>query len=176
MSIFAFMSKYATELVAKVTKGENVFIAPNATVMGDVILSDYVSVWYGAVIRADTDTISVGEGTNIQDGVICHTDPGLKLSIGRNCTIGHGAVLHGCTVGDHSLIGIRATVLNGARIGSGCIVAAHALVTEDMVVPDHSMVMGVPGKVVRTLTANEIERLKAGAAHYLHESMKYSEQ
>ena len=175
MSIFAFMSKYAEELAARVKMGKNVFIAPNATVLGDVILCDYVSVWYGAVIRADTDTISVGEGTNIQNGVICHTDLGLPLSVGKSCTIGHGAVLHGCSIGDHSLIGIRATVLNGARIGSGCIVAAHALVTEDMVVPDHTMVMGVPGKVVRQLTADEIERLKAGAAHYLHESMKYNE-
>ena len=169
------MSKYAEELAAKVKVGKNVFIAPNATVLGDVSLGDNVSVWYGAVIRADTDSITIGDATNIQDGVICHTDPGIQMNIGRENIIGHGAVLHGCTVGDNNLVGIRATILNGAKIGNGCIIGAHALVTEGMIVPDYSMVMGVPGKVVKTLPPQVIDQLKLGAAHYLHEAMKYLE-
>ena len=170
------MSKYAEELAAKVRLGKDVFIAPNATVLGDITLGDRVSVWYGAVLRADTDTITVGEGTNIQDGVIFHTDPGIKMNIGRENIIGHGAVIHGCTIGDNNLIGIRATILNGARIGNCCIIGAQALVTEEMVVPDYSMVLGVPGRVVKTLPPEVIDQLKLGAAHYMHEAMKYLEE
>ena len=169
------MGKYIEELQSKVKVGKNVFIAPNATLIGNITLGDNCSVWYGAILRADADKIIVGARTNIQDGVIFHTDPGVTISVGQENIIGHGAIIHGCTIGDHNLIGIRATILNGAKVGNCCIIGAHALVTEDMVVPDYSMVLGVPGKVVKTLPAEIIERMKLGAAFYVHEALQYLE-
>lgn len=129
------------------------WIAPTAAVIGRVHLAPDTSVWFGAVLRGDMDEISVGEGTNIQDGCVLHTDAGAPLTIGRSCTIGHAATLHGCTVGDNSLVGIRATVLDHAVIGRNCIIAAHALVLQGTIIPDNSLVVGVPGKVVRELPA-----------------------
>ena len=168
------MGKYIEQLQAKVKKGKDVFIAPNATLIGDITLGDNVSVWYGAILRADQDTIIVGDRTNIQDGVIFHTDPGVTITVGEENIIGHGAIIHGCTIGNNNLIGIRATILNGAIVGNCCIIGAHALVTEGMIVPDYSMVLGVPGKVVKTLPPEIIDRMKLGAAFYVHEAQQYS--
>ena len=169
------MGKYTDKLAAMVKVGKDVFIAPNATLLGDITLGDNCSVWYGAVLRADSDKIKVGDRTNIQDGVIFHTDPGMTIEVGKENIIGHGAIVHGCTIGDNNLIGIRAVILNKAKIGNCCIIGANALVTENMVVPDYSMVLGSPGKVVKTLPPETIERMKLGAAFYVHEAMQYLE-
>ena len=173
--IFAPMGKYIDKLKSMVKVGKDVFIAPNATLVGDITLGDNVSVWYGAILRADSDTITVGDRTNIQDGVIFHTDPGMTITVGEENIIGHGAIIHGCTIGNNNLIGIRATILNRAKIGNCCIIGAHALVTEDMVVPDYSMVLGTPGKVVKSLPPETIDRMKRGAAFYVHEASQYLE-
>ena len=146
---------------------EKVFIAPNASVMGDVTFGKGVSVWYGAVIRADVEKIIIGDNTNIQDTAILHADPGDPTIIGDSVTVGHGAIVHGAVVGDGSLIGMRATVLNKAKIGKGCIIGAHALVTEKMEIPDYSLAVGVPAKVIRQLTPEQAEKMKLGAQHYV---------
>ncbi len=127
------------------------WVAPDANVIGQVILEDATSVWFGATLRGDNEPIIVGEGTNIQENCVLHTDIGSPLTIGKNCTIGHKAMLHGCTIGDGSLIGMGATVLNNATIGKGCLIGAGALITEGKVIPDGTMVLGSPGKVVRDL-------------------------
>ncbi|MFN8276528.1 MAG: gamma carbonic anhydrase family protein [Chitinophagales bacterium] len=169
------MSKYAEALRAKVKIGKDVFIAPNATLMGDITLGDNVSVWYGAIMRADMDRIIIGNRTNIQDGVIFHTDPNMPITVGEENIIGHGAIVHGCTIGNNNLIGIRSTILNKAKVGNYCVIGAHALVTEEMEIPDFSMVLGSPGRIVRTLPESIIEKLKWGAAVYVHEALKYLE-
>jgi carbonic anhydrase/acetyltransferase-like protein (isoleucine patch superfamily) len=167
------ISKYLEHLASKVKVGKEVFIAPNATLVGDITLGNNVSVWYGAIMRADMDKIVVGDRTNIQDGVIFHTDPNTPITVGKENVIGHGAIVHGATIGDNNLIGIRATILNRAVIGNGCVIGAHALVTEDMVVPDFSMVLGSPGKVVKQLPATIINVLKKGTDAYMQEALKY---
>lgn len=164
---------YYQTLLSKVKKGANVFIAHNAVVIGDIELGDNVSIWYGAVLRADMDKMNIGARTNIQEGCIFHVDPGKPINVGSGNIIGHGAILHGCTIGNHNLIGMRATVMNGATIGNGCVIGAHALVTENMVVPDYSMVLGSPGKIVKQLPAEIIYRIKEGEDEYVHEAMKY---
>ncbi|MFY7828483.1 MAG: gamma carbonic anhydrase family protein [Flectobacillus sp.] len=146
---------------------EKVFIAPNASVMGDVTFGKGVSVWYGAVIRADVEKIIIGDNTNIQDTAVLHADPGDPTIIGESVTVGHGAIVHGAIVGDGSLIGMRATVLNKAKIGKGCIIGAHALVTEKMEIPDYSLAVGAPAKVIRQLTPEQAEKMKLGAQHYV---------
>jgi carbonic anhydrase/acetyltransferase-like protein (isoleucine patch superfamily) len=146
---------------------EKVFVAPNASVMGDVTFGKGVSVWYGAVIRADVEKIIIGDNTNIQDTAVLHADPGDPTIIGESVTVGHGAIVHGAVVGDGSLIGMRATVLNKAKIGKGCIIGAHALVTEKMEIPDYSLAVGVPAKVIRQLTPEQAEKMKLGAQHYV---------
>jgi carbonic anhydrase/acetyltransferase-like protein (isoleucine patch superfamily) len=146
---------------------EKVFIAPNASVMGDVTFGKGVSVWYGAVIRADVEKIIIGDNTNIQDTAVLHADPGDPTIIGDSVTVGHGAIVHGAVVGDGSLIGMRATVLNKAKIGKGCIIGAHALVTEKMEIPDYSLAVGAPAKVIRQLTPEQAEKMKLGAQHYV---------
>ncbi|MCW5725227.1 MAG: gamma carbonic anhydrase family protein [Maricaulaceae bacterium] len=162
------MPLYELDGHAPQTPGEGGYwVAPGAHVMGRVILRRNASVWYGAVIRGDIDTIEIGEDSNVQDGSVLHTDHGFPMTIGRGVTIGHQAMLHGCTVGDYSLIGIKATVLNGAKIGRGCIIGAHALITEGKEIPDHSMVVGAPGRVIKTLEPEMIELLKASAEHYV---------
>lgn len=143
---------------------ENVLICPGAVVVGDVTLGKGVNIWYNAVLRGDEGAITVGEDTNIQDGAVLHEE----TVVGRGCTIGHGAIVHGCTVGDNVLIGMGAIVLNGARIGDDCIVGAGALVTGKMDAPAGSMVLGSPAKVVRALTAEEIEGNRESARGYLH--------
>lgn len=164
------MNVYEVKGRRPVFEGDGHFIAPNAFLMGDVILKSHASVWFNTVIRAENDTITIGERTNVQDGSVLHVDPGFPLSIGNDVTIGHKVMLHGCTVGDGSLVGINAVVLNGAVIGKGCIVGANALVTEGMIVPDGSMVLGSPAKVKRLLSPEEQQGLLQGAKNYVANS------
>ncbi|MDY0006885.1 MAG: gamma carbonic anhydrase family protein [Spongiibacteraceae bacterium] len=151
------------------------FVAHNATVIGDVLIGANVSIWYNVVIRADADRIVLGEDSNIQDAAVLHVDPGVPLTLGRGVTVGHKAMLHGCSVGDYSLIGINAVVLNGARIGSGCIIGANALVTENMEIPDGSLVVGSPARVRRSLGDDEREMLKLQARHYVANGRRHAE-
>lgn len=142
------------------------WVADNATLIGKVVVEADASIWFGAVIRGDNEPIIVGAGTNVQENSVLHTDMGYPLTIGANCTIGHKAMLHGCTIGDGTLIGMAATVLNGAKIGKGCLIGACALITEGKEIPDGSLVMGSPGKVVRALDETARARLLASAANY----------
>ena len=146
---------------------ESAWIAPGALLIGDVVIGEESGVWYGAVLRADGDAIRIGARSNIQDGAVVHTDPGFPVQVGEGVSIGHGAVLHGCTVGEDVLIGMNATVLNGARIGAGSLIAAGALVTENADVPAGSLVAGVPGKVRRSLTDEELTHVRSNAATYV---------
>ncbi|MCX7646583.1 MAG: gamma carbonic anhydrase family protein [Rhodobacteraceae bacterium] len=150
------------------------WVAPDANVIGRVILGAGASVWFGATLRGDNEPITVGEGTNLQENCVLHTDMGYPLSLGRDCTIGHKAMLHGCTVGDESLIGMGATVLNGARIGRNCLIGAGALVTEGKEIPDGSLVIGAPGMVRRALTPDEIARLRDSARHYRERARRFA--
>jgi carbonic anhydrase/acetyltransferase-like protein (isoleucine patch superfamily) len=145
----------------------NYWIAPTAVVIGNVKLKTNASIWYGAVLRGDNDPIVIGANSNIQDGSILHTDLGSPLIVGDGVTVGHLVMLHGCTIGDNSLIGIGAVILNGARIGRNCLIGAKALITEGKDIPDNSLVMGAPGKVVRQLDPNEVEGLRLSALHYV---------
>jgi carbonic anhydrase/acetyltransferase-like protein (isoleucine patch superfamily) len=149
------------------------FVAPGARLIGRVVLHEGASVWFNAVLRGDNETIELGEGANVQDGCVLHTDPGRPLTIGREVTVGHNAILHGCTIGEGSLIGMGAVVLNGARIGRGCLVGANALVTEDKEIPDFSLVMGQPGKVVRTLDPDAVAGLRLSAERYRWNARRY---
>ncbi|MGP1359083.1 gamma carbonic anhydrase family protein [Roseicyclus sp.] len=142
------------------------WVAPGAHVIGRVVLEAGASVWFGATLRGDNEEIRVGAGSNVQENCVFHTDMGYPLSIGENCTIGHKAMLHGCTIGDGSLVGMGATILNGAVVGKGCLIGAMALIPEGKVIPDGSLVMGMPGKVVRELDADARARLLASAEHY----------
>lgn len=151
------------------------YVAPGAALIGDVTLEDGASVWFNAVIRADDAPIVVGAGSNVQDGCVLHADPFMPLHIGRDVTVGHMAMLHGCTVGDGSLVGIGAVVLNGARIGENCLIGAKALVTEGKEIPDGSLVLGSPGKVVRSLSEQEIASLPTSAGHYRRRGAVYEE-
>lgn len=153
--------------------GNEHYIAHNATVIGSVEIHDRASIWFNVVIRADNDLISIGEGSNIQDAAVLHTDPGYSLRVGSNVTIGHQAMLHGCEVGDGSLIGIGAVVLNGAKIGRGCLIGANALIPEGMVVPDGAMVVGSPGKVKRQLSEEQQQGLLVNARHYVENMRRY---
>nr|WP_303705749.1 gamma carbonic anhydrase family protein [Brevundimonas naejangsanensis] len=152
------------------------WIAPSATVLGNVILHPGASVWFNAVVRGDNDPIVIGADSNIQDGSILHTDVGAPLTIGAGVTVGHKVMLHGCEIGDNSLIGIGAVVLNGARIGKNCLIGANALITEGKVIPDNSLVMGQPGKVVRELEKGQIEGLRMSAQHYVQNWRRYVAQ
>ena len=143
-------------------RGEDYFVAHNATVIGSVILENDASVWFNCVLRGDNDPITIGEGTNIQDGSVLHTDAGVPLTIGKGVTVGHKVMLHGCVIGENSLIGMGATVLNGAKIGNNCLIGAGALIPEGKEIPDGSLVMGMPGKIVRTLSEEAIEGLLRG--------------
>lgn len=145
---------------------DDYWIAPDANVIGNVVMQVGASVWFGCTLRGDNELIFVGAGSNIQENSVLHTDPGCPLTIGKNCTIGHKAMLHGCTIGSNSLIGMGATILNGARIGKNCLIGAGALITEGKQIPDGSLVMGVPGKVVRELDQTAIQGLTASALHY----------
>jgi carbonic anhydrase/acetyltransferase-like protein (isoleucine patch superfamily) len=152
------------------------WVAPGAHVLGRVTLAEGSSVWFGAVIRGDNETITLGAGSNVQENAVLHTDPGHPLVIGSGVTVGHQAMLHGCTVGDGSLIGIQAVVLNGARIGRECLIGAGALVTEGKEIPERSLVMGTPAKVVRQLTEDEVARIRSGVATYRERATFYRQQ
>lgn len=145
---------------------EDTWIAPDAKLIGRIVVETGGSVWFGCTLRGDNEEIRVGAGSNVQENVVCHTDPGFPLRIGSGCTIGHKAMLHGCVIGENSLIGMGATVLNGARIGRNCLIGAGALITEGKEIPDGSLVMGTPGKVVRQLDDAAIEGLRKSARHY----------
>jgi len=149
------------------------YIAPNATVVGKVILAENSTVWFGATLRGDNETISIGANSNVQDSAVLHTDPGFPLSIGSQVSIGHQAMMHGCTVGEGSLIGIQSIVLNGAIIGKGCLVGAGALVTERKVFPDGTLIIGSPARAIRELSAEERENLLKVAANYAERGAYY---
>jgi carbonic anhydrase/acetyltransferase-like protein (isoleucine patch superfamily) len=153
--------------------GDGAWVADDAQVIGNVALGADASVWFGVVLRGDTERLTVGRGSNIQDGSVCHADPGFPLVIGDDVTVGHQVMLHGCTVGDGSLIGIQAVVLNGAKIGRNCLVGAGSLVPEGREYPDGSLILGAPAKVVRELTAEQAEGLKRAAAHYVENAKRY---
>ncbi|MBM1182525.1 MULTISPECIES: gamma carbonic anhydrase family protein [Pseudomonas] len=150
------------------------WIAPTATLIGRVRLEEGASVWFNAVLRGDNELILIGKDSNVQDGAVMHTDMGYPLTLGTGVTIGHNAMLHGCTVGDYSLIGINAVILNGAKIGKHCIIGANSLIGEGKVIPDGSLVMGSPGKVVRDLTDEQKALLQASAAHYVKNGQRYA--
>ena len=161
------MTLYTLDGVAPQTPEDSDFwVAPDANVIGKVALESATSVWFGATLRGDNELIRVGAGSNIQENAVLHTDMGYPLVIGAGCTIGHKAMLHGCVIGDNSLIGMGATVLNGAKIGRNCLIGAGALITEGKEIPDGSLVMGAPGKVVRALDAAAVDRLKLSALGY----------
>lgn len=149
------------------------FIAAGAVVIGDVTLAADASVWFNAVLRGDSESLRIGEGSNIQDGAICHADPGFPLVIGAGVTIGHRAIAHGATIGDHSLIGMGAIVMNGARIGSHCLVGAGALVTEGKVFPRRSLILGAPAKLIRAVTDEEVAMLRRAAASYVEKARAF---
>ena len=149
------------------------WVADNAQVIGNVTLAENTSVWFGVVMRGDTSTISIGQGSNVQDNSVLHADEGIPLVIGEGVTVGHQVMLHGCTVGNNSLIGIGAVVLNGAKIGNNCLVGAGALVTEGKEFPDGSMIIGSPAKAVRMLLPEQIEGLKMIARHYIDNASRY---
>ena len=169
------MAVYALEGIAPQFPGEGRFwIAPDATVIGKVRLEAMASVWFGAVIRGDNDWITIGENSNVQEGAVLHTDPGLPLLVGRNCTIGHKAILHGCEVGENTLIGMGAVILNRARIGNNCLIGANALITEGKVIPDNSLVMGQPGKVMGELNEETIAGLTRSAEGYVRNWQRFA--
>ena len=153
--------------------GEN-WVAPNATIIGDVTLGKNSSIWFNAVLRGDIENIQIGEGSNIQDGSVLHTDPGCPLKVGKDVTVGHLVMLHGCTIGDNSLIGIGAVILNNAMIGKNCIIGANTLITENKVIPDNSLVVGSPGKVIREVTEEEKQSVLENTKHYQNNWKKYS--
>lgn len=150
------------------------WIAPDAHVIGRVRLGIDVGIWFGAVLRGDNEPIEVGDGSNIQEGAVLHTDMGFPLTVGAGCTVGHGAILHGCTLGANTLVGMGATVLNGARIGANCLVGAHALVTEGKDFPDGSLIVGAPAKAVRALDTAAIDRLRASAVAYVENWRRFA--
>ena len=153
---------------------DDAWVAPTADVMGNVELESQSSIWFGAVLRGDNDFIKIGAGSNIKDNSVLHTDPGQPLVIGQGVTVGHKVMLHGCTIGDNCLIGIGSTILNGAVIGNNCIIGAHALITEGKIIPDNSMVIGAPGKVVKTLSDAQIGMLKMNAQVYIHNAARFA--
>ena len=168
------MTIYALDGVAPQLHNPS-FVAASAAIIGRITLARDSSVWWGAILRGDNEPILVGDESNVQDGSVLHTDMGAPLTIGARVTIGHMAMLHGCLIGDESLIGIKATVLNHAKIGKNCIIGAHALITEGKEIPDRSLVVGAPGKIIREVTDAEIAMLRASAAHYVENGRRYQQ-
>ncbi len=159
---------------APVFEGAGHFVADNASIIGSVRLGDQASVWFNCVLRGDNDWLNVGERSNIQDGSVLHTDEGIELNIGKGVTVGHKVMLHGCTIGNNSLIGIGSTVLNGAKIGNNCLIGAHALVTENKEFPDGSLILGAPAKVARLLSDEEIKHVRRSADIYVRNAARFS--
>lgn len=168
MPLYQFEDKIPT-----IKDAQTNWIAPCATLIGDIIIKEQASIWFGAILRGDNEPITIGAGSNVQENVVMHTDPGYPLTIAADCTIGHKAMLHGCTIGENSLIGMGATVLNGARIGKNSLVGAHTLVSENKSFPDGSLILGTPGKVARSLSDEEIENLKKSAQSYKNKIIPY---
>lgn len=168
------MTLYALDGIAPTLPASgNYYIAPGARVIGNVILAEEVGIWFNAVLRGDNESITIGPGTNVQDGCVFHTDPGFPMTVGANVTIGHSAVLHGCEIGDGTLIGMGAVVLNGAKIGKGCLIGANALVTEGKEIPDHSMAVGQPAKVIRPIDDALAAELIRAAEVYKNRQARY---
>jgi carbonic anhydrase/acetyltransferase-like protein (isoleucine patch superfamily) len=164
--------KYSFEDRKVLCKGDY-WIAPDAIVIGSVVLEPNASVWFGCVVRADYDTITIGENSQVQDGCVLHVDPGFPITIGKNASVGHMAMLHGCTIGDGSLIGIKSVILNGAKIGRNCLIGANSLIAEGKEIPDGSLVIGSPGKVVRQLSGEEIGFINSASEEYVHQFRRY---
>ena len=152
------------------------YVAPGAHVIGNVVIEKESSVWFNAVIRGDNECIQIGEQTNIQDGSVLHSDDGSPLTIGNGVTVGHKVMLHGCTIGDYTLVGINAVILNGAKVGRYCVIGANALITENMEIPEYSVVMGSPGKIVKTLNENMGKQLELSAQHYANNAKRFSSE
>ena len=153
--------------------GDNYFIADSASVIGSVVMHQNASIWFGAVLRGDNDVITIGENSNVQDLSVLHVDPGCPLTIGKNVTVGHKVMLHGCEIGDNSLVGINSVILNGAKIGKNCLIGANSLISENKVIPDGSLVMGSPGKVVKQLSEDQMKGLEMSALHYVENFKRY---
>jgi carbonic anhydrase/acetyltransferase-like protein (isoleucine patch superfamily) len=169
------MPLYALDVTSpKLADATSIFIAPDAHVIGDCRLGADVSIWFGAVLRGDNEPIIIGKRSNIQEGAVLHTDPGFPLEIGEECTIGHRAILHGCVIGDGSLIGMGSTILNGARIGRGCLVGANSLVTEGKEFPDYSLIVGSPAKAIRTLDDDAVAKLRQSADSYVRNGKRFA--
>ncbi|SFS10268.1 gamma carbonic anhydrase family protein [Yoonia litorea] len=167
------MSLYALgEMTPQIA--DDAWVAPGCYVIGDIAVEARASIWFGSTLRGDNERITVGEGSNVQENCVLHTDIGFPLTIGAGCTIGHKAMLHGCTIGENSLIGMGATVLNGAKIGKNCLIGAGALITEGKEIPDGSLVMGAPGKVVRMLDEAAFEGLRQSAIHYQDNAVRFA--
>ena len=164
---------YRLDGIAPETESDAWWVASTAVLIGKVRLETDASVWWGAVLRGDNELITVGRGSNVQDGCVCHTDPGCPLVIGPEVTVGHQAMLHGCTIGEGTLVGIGAVILNRARIGRNCLIGAKALIGEGKEIPDNSLVMGIPGKVVGTVRPEQAERIRNGTARYVHKWQHY---
>jgi carbonic anhydrase/acetyltransferase-like protein (isoleucine patch superfamily) len=154
---------------------DNAYVAPSAQVIGNVKMADHSSVWFGAVIRGDNDLIEIGARTNIQDNSVLHTDPGIPLTIGDGVIVGHRVMLHGCKIGENTLIGIGATILNGAKIGKNCIIGAHSLITEGKVIPDGSMVVGSPGRIIKSLTEQHFQMLRINSEVYVANAKRFNQ-
>lgn len=154
---------------------DNAYVAPSAQIIGNVKMADHSSVWFGAVIRGDNDLIEIGARTNIQDNSVLHTDPGIPLIIGDGVIVGHRVMLHGCKIGENSLIGIGATILNGAKIGKNCIIGAHSLITEGKVIPDGSMVVGSPGRIIKSLTEQHFQMLRINSEVYVANAKRFNQ-
>ena len=153
--------------------GDNYFIADSASVIGSVVMHQNASIWFGAVLRGDNDVITIGENSNVQDLSVLHVDPGFPLTIGKNVTVGHKVMLHGCEIGDNSLVGINSVILNGAKIGKNCLIGANSLISENKVIPDGSLVMGSPGKVVKQLSEDQMKGFEMSALHYVENFKRY---
>ena len=154
---------------------DNAYVAPSAQIIGNVKMADHSSVWFGAVIRGDNDLIEIGARTNIQDNSVLHTDPGIPLTIGDGVIVGHRVMLHGCKIGENTLIGIGATILNGAEIGKNCIIGAHSLITEGKVIPDGSMVVGSPGRIIKSLTEQHFQMLRTNSEVYVANAKRFNQ-
>lgn len=168
------MPVYSLDGITPQLSGDDtIWIAPDAQIMGNVVLGSEVGIWFGAVLRGDNECITIGARSNVQELTVMHTDLGFPLTVGEGCTIGHRAILHGCTIGDNTLIGMGAIVLNGARIGKNCLVGAGALITEGKEFPDNSLIVGSPAKVVRQLDDTAVERLRASAQSYVGNAKRF---
>lgn len=172
MPIYA-LDDIAPQFAGAAEPGDACWIASCATIIGDVVLDADASVWFGAVLRGDNERITIGKGSNVQEMTMIHTDMGFPATVGENCTIGHKAILHGCTIGNNSLVGMGATVLNGAVVGENCLIGANALVPEGMQIPDNSLVVGMPAKVVRQLDEQAVQALHMSALHYAENARRF---